>query len=455
MHYSFFLKKSDAHYVYYFIISIFFSLSYRSGSGEHFNFKIKFTNEIDQPLNQGNIFSCDRKKEDLTFDYDSKDKKCTNFDGCNSVVENSILINCDKILHDRNDDGTNNCDNDEDDEFLDAVENELTEENVNTICNIDYSQLKNISTEDNNEIETINRLSGADYKNNISDLKYLNSNEKEIKNIENLNDSCDKLNYNDNCDNVKKVSNENMVDSSSINMNTPCCEQKQTLSIKPNNTCPLVQEINDKEQLKKNNINNNLSKDITKNDDKSKKSKIKKSKVTNDISPMLAAVLRTEQCIREWVSIDTLYFLLGEDKLKELIEQTCGLDKFQKIIQQCSTMQDPLIYERYLAICKKLNLLELNESKYDKNVKSEICGSAVIGPQQPVPDFEKLKKETKEMEIKVKSFYRGDKQVQFNETDTGGKVDNEFVVIPLVDQHAQKALRRRIVLDHLNRVYVL
>ncbi|XP_075230390.1 putative RNA polymerase II subunit B1 CTD phosphatase RPAP2 [Lycorma delicatula] len=184
---------------------------------------------------------------------------------------------------------------------------------------------------------------------------------------------------------------------------------------------------------------------------KIKKTKHKKSKVTNDISPMLAAVLRTEQCIREWVSLDTLFFLLGEDKFKNLIEETCGLEKFQGLTMQ-SSMQDPVIYERYLAICKKLNLLELNESKFDHNVKNENT-SNVVGPQKPIPDFERLKEEAKEMEIKVKSFYRGDKQVQFaDNVIDNDKIDKEPVTIPLVDQHAQKALRRRIILDNLNRV---
>ncbi|XP_039284850.1 putative RNA polymerase II subunit B1 CTD phosphatase RPAP2 [Nilaparvata lugens] len=91
----------------------------------------------------------------------------------------------------------------------------------------------------------------------------------------------------------------------------------------------------------------------------------------------------------------------------------------------------------------------MKDSKFDKEVREE----SVI-PTKPLPDFKKLREEAKEMELKVRSFYAGDKRVQFSNAiiEESEAKDEKPNVLPLVDQHAQHAFRRRIVLDHLNKV---
>ncbi len=64
------------------------------------------------------------------------------------------------------------------------------------------------------------------------------------------------------------------------------------------------------------------------------------------------------------------------------------------------------------------------------------------------------------MELKVNAFFKGkmeisERKVTFAEdvkTDSGNSEKNSEPQIPLVHLHSQRALRKKIVLDGLNRV---
>lgn len=164
-------------------------------------------------------------------------------------------------------------------------------------------------------------------------------------------------------------------------------------------------------------------------------------------------VLRIEHSIREWITIDSLCFIYGIDKVKELLavkgkcidewHHTCG-----------NAMMDPYLYDRYLAICRKLKVLEVEDSRLDTEVTIENN----IKPHKPLPDYSSLLEESKNIELKVKQFYKGDTKVTFQEAEEKSVENNEendrATVLPLVDLHAQRSLRRRIVLDKLNRVVI-
>jgi len=164
---------------------------------------------------------------------------------------------------------------------------------------------------------------------------------------------------------------------------------------------------------------------------------------TPNLNPLHNVVLRIEQILREWVSVDSLCFIFGVEKIKELLAE-------KKNRNLPAFTQDVHLYERYLAICKKLNVLELEDTKIDASFRDEV--------KKPLPDYEALKEETKEMEIKVKMFFKGDK-VKFDdkelnkESESRSGANDIEPVLPLVDIHAQKALRRRIVIDKLRKVF--
>lgn len=75
--------------------------------------------------------------------------------------------------------------------------------------------------------------------------------------------------------------------------------------------------------------------------------------------------------------------------------------------------------------------------------------------RKPLPDYNALKKEAESMNLKVKAYYEGkleinERRVTFSE-DAGNHSLSE-PQLPLVHLHSQRALRKRIVLDGLNRV---
>ncbi|KAL7984920.1 hypothetical protein Chor_003490 [Crotalus horridus] len=82
---------------------------------------------------------------------------------------------------------------------------------------------------------------------------------------------------------------------------------------------------------------------------------------------------------------------------------------------------------------------------------------------KPLPSIEKLKKERSQLELKVREFYKGkftvieeeDLAMQSErERQNGKSQDNEqwAPVLPLVDSKAQQQIRRRIVLEKLQKV---
>lgn len=171
--------------------------------------------------------------------------------------------------------------------------------------------------------------------------------------------------------------------------------------------------------------------------------KLRKDSTIHQLLPLQNVVIKIEEILKEWFTLESLCFLFGEEKVKELFADKSSVCKEWQNMSGASAA-DNNFYERYLVICKKLNILELEDTKTDASFREET--------KKPLPDYDVLKKEAKELNLKVKMFYKGDKLVQFDETEPNS--DNTFQhepVLPLVDLHAQKALRKRIVLDKLRR----
>lgn len=176
------------------------------------------------------------------------------------------------------------------------------------------------------------------------------------------------------------------------------------------------------------------------------KRKLGKKNSIRQLLPMENVVIKIEEILKEWFTLDSLCFLFSEGKVKELLSEKSVTCKEWQNISGASAV-DSNFYEQYLAICKKLNILELEDTKTDASFREET--------KKPLPDYDALKKKAKEMDLKVKMFYKGDKVVRFEETEqNSSNSDDTFQhepILPLVDLHAQKALRKRIVLDKLRR----
>ena len=85
-------------------------------------------------------------------------------------------------------------------------------------------------------------------------------------------------------------------------------------------------------------------------------------------------------------------------------------------------------------------------------------------PRKKLPDYDQLKKDAEEQELKIVSFIQGktdfEKPGKSEKSEKSDKVIessnpeqfDRYVSMPLVDKHAQGALRRRIVHEQLDRV---
>lgn len=198
---------------------------------------------------------------------------------------------------------------------------------------------------------------------------------------------------------------------------------------------------------------NHIKKVQTKNGTKTKtrmKKESQNKKGFSEDAEQVNTVIKVERSIREWMTIDSLCFIYSDDKVKELLADKGKCIK--ELHNICgNAMTDPYLYERYLAICRKLNVLEVEDSRVDSDITNE--NNKI--PQKPLPDYSLLVEESKNIELKVKQFYKGDSKVTFQEAavkDTENIENSRAIVLPLVDLHAQRSLRRRIVLDKLSKV---
>ncbi|XP_048005790.1 putative RNA polymerase II subunit B1 CTD phosphatase RPAP2 [Leguminivora glycinivorella] len=169
-------------------------------------------------------------------------------------------------------------------------------------------------------------------------------------------------------------------------------------------------------------------------------------KVHQKKQPAISAItIEVEKCLAEWFTIDTMMFLLGEEKVRELVT-----DKGECIKEYMSNYAQSIFYnsnnyDQYQALCRKLNMLELQDKKIDAKAKREL---------KPLPDYSILQEESKRMQLKVKAYLEGTMDIpEPTSTDpTETSEDAKVTQLPLVDKNAQNALRRKIVCQHLNKV---
>ena len=101
----------------------------------------------------------------------------------------------------------------------------------------------------------------------------------------------------------------------------------------------------------------------------------------------------------------------------------------------------------------------LQDTRDDREMLTE--NTAGSEPRKKLPDYDQLRKDAVEQHLKIVSYFRGktefDKAEEKAVKSKNPVGDNSFgriVNLPLVDKHAQGALRRRIVNEQLDRVLV-
>lgn len=187
---------------------------------------------------------------------------------------------------------------------------------------------------------------------------------------------------------------------------------------------------------KKINFKNYTDKALSANMNFSNVKSIKKMK--DDVD----SVVKVENSILEWFSVDSLLYLFGDKKLKELFK-----DKAEEIKVALNSKLTLANYDEKIERMIKLYGLLETESFTANKINSNL---------KPLPDYSSLQEEGKMLEVKVRAYYQGqleikkplvEKKIMENE-----EVEQDNVCLPLVDAHAQKALRRKIVLEKLNKL---
>lgn len=214
-------------------------------------------------------------------------------------------------------------------------------------------------------------------------------------------------------------------------------QQKQTKTPNPLN---IVGEIVEKPERKIDSILTDTPKSLNKENINKKVAQKKQHSTT-------AIIIEVEKCLAEWFTLDTLLFLFGEEKVKEMVADKGECIKEYLNNYAKSISYNSHTYDQYQALCRKLNLLELEERKVDNEILQREL--------KPLPDYSILKEESKRMQLKVNSFLSGQTDIPVDETrevtECSGTDDDNLTQLPLVDKNAQSALRRRIVCQHLNK----
>ncbi|XP_044748895.1 putative RNA polymerase II subunit B1 CTD phosphatase RPAP2 [Coccinella septempunctata] len=148
----------------------------------------------------------------------------------------------------------------------------------------------------------------------------------------------------------------------------------------------------------------------------------------------------------KWITLETLLLIHGEAKIKEILDENKLTEHFEKLkISQLEIDHQ----KKYVSICRRLCEQEIFEEK----IESQFLENKL----KPLPDYHQLKRESKEFDIKVKTFLNGDlhesKDKNFGpvKTDQTGNTEEETSFIPLAHQNSQNALRQKILSETLNK----
>ncbi|CAH0405703.1 unnamed protein product [Chilo suppressalis] len=213
------------------------------------------------------------------------------------------------------------------------------------------------------------------------------------------------------------------------------------------NPLNIVGEILEKPERKIDPILQNVpEKSLTKDNDMPRHSK----KIIKKKQPKVTLLaIEVEKCLAEWFTLDTLLLLYGEEKVKEMLTDKGECIKEYLNNYAKSVFYNSNNYDQYQALCRKLNILELEDRRFDTQTLQR--------ETKPLPDYSILQEESKNMQLKVKAFLAGETEIpnvvnSEQEHDKAAEENSQVTQLPLVDKHAQNALRRRIVCEHLNKV---
>ncbi|XP_038859661.1 putative RNA polymerase II subunit B1 CTD phosphatase rpap2 [Salvelinus namaycush] len=156
---------------------------------------------------------------------------------------------------------------------------------------------------------------------------------------------------------------------------------------------------------------------------------------TKPVSVRLNLLEGLRRTFTEWMTEETMKFLYGPDHFsKTLIETKEEKEKEKE---------------------EELDEDDLEDIVKDGGEERETDSQGGPGrPSAPAPDYDTLRRETEEMGLRVREFYKGTKEVQ----RVSGKQhardedsENQGGALPLVDSHSQHLIQKRITVEKLTK----
>lgn len=160
-------------------------------------------------------------------------------------------------------------------------------------------------------------------------------------------------------------------------------------------------------------------------------------------------ILQIEKSFGEWIGFETLFFIFGEKKMKELVSDKD--DEIRKSLEKAINESSITVhsYNQYQKLYRKLNLLELEDKKYDQGVTG-------TKPTKGLPDYSILQEEGKMLDVKVKAYFKGEMEIAASQNSETNKIeeddDDGLRNLPLMEKSNQIILRRKIFLKGLDKV---
>ncbi|KAK0137470.1 putative RNA polymerase II subunit B1 CTD phosphatase rpap2 [Merluccius polli] len=145
---------------------------------------------------------------------------------------------------------------------------------------------------------------------------------------------------------------------------------------------------------------------------------------------LLESLRRT---LNEWRSDETRVFLYGPDHAPLLSGPQEEKDK---------------------GLGKEEEEEELDEDDFEEQQEEEMVVVGRGRPSAPAPDYDTLRRQTREQELRVQEFYQGSRVTEQPAGDTQATAQGQETkdpILPLVDSQAQVLIQKRITVDKLTR----
>lgn len=128
----------------------------------------------------------------------------------------------------------------------------------------------------------------------------------------------------------------------------------------------------------------------------------------------LSTIHLVEKCVKDWLTIETVKYLLGPEKYSEILNDETLIIETDKSSELKKGENERQIVTKFKRLCKKLDFEEREDNALDAEFIRTECNASM---KKKVPSYERLSRETKKYNLKVEAFYNGKMEILSDEDD--------------------------------------